>query len=87
MSASAWDDPQTSILLLEWRAAHIVRARAEHADDPDASTDQRVSRAVSEAFIAAQVGEMLASSPLKGDEARVVALLFKLVCLRLSLCQ
>lgn len=51
--------PTTSILLLEWRAALIVEKNARTVDDPDASINQRVAKAVTEAFIAAQIGEII----------------------------
>ena len=57
--SSQWDDPQMAITLLEQRAALMVRERALHLREPDASMDQRVSRAVTDAFVAAQVGEIV----------------------------
>lgn len=54
-----WDDSHSAILLLEWRAALSVRAYANHQQDPDASIDHRVSKAVTEAFVASQIGEMM----------------------------
>ena len=57
--SAKWDDPQTAITLLEQRAALMVRDRALHLREPDASMDQRVSRAVTDAFVAAQVGEII----------------------------
>lgn len=58
-SPLAWDDPQTSVALLEQRAAQIVQERAHRLSDPDASMDQRVSRAVTDAFVAVQVGKII----------------------------
>ena len=57
--AKEWANPQTAIEVLERRAACMVRERATHAADPDASSDQRVARAVTDAFVAAQVGEII----------------------------
>ncbi|KAL1943321.1 hypothetical protein VTO73DRAFT_4396 [Trametes versicolor] len=54
-SSTAWEDPHTAILLLEKRAAAMVQERAKHRDDPDASSDHRVARAVVDAFVAVQV--------------------------------
>ena len=47
-------DPKVLLDLLERRAAHSVRHLANNLNNPDASAYQRVSRAVSEAFVAAQ---------------------------------
>ncbi|KAI0354185.1 acyl-CoA oxidase [Trametes cingulata] len=58
-SSMIWTDPQTSILLLEQRAAAMVAERATHQNDPDASSDTRVARAVIDAFVAVQVGEII----------------------------
>lgn len=76
-----WDDPQTAILLLEWRAALSVKAYATHHEDSDASIDRRVSKAITEAFVASQVGEMLKTlqDKLPGREAQVLRRLFTLV--------
>ncbi|KAH9886690.1 acyl-CoA oxidase [Cubamyces lactineus] len=69
-----WADPQTSILLLERRAAAMVQDRARHAEDPDASSDQRVARAVTDAFVGAQVGEIIRDleKTVGGREASVL---------------
>lgn len=68
-----WSNPATSIHLLELRAAFLVQAHAQilleatksKAKDPngrvDASANQRISKAVTEAFVAARVGEMIDS--------------------------
>ncbi|GBE86858.1 Acyl-coenzyme A oxidase 3 [Sparassis crispa] len=77
-----WDDPNTVIALLEKRAARIVEARTLVVDC-DASMDQRVSRAATEAFVAVQVGKMIQSlrSHLAESEAAVLAKLFNLYLL------
>jgi len=54
-----WKDPATSILLLELRAALILQELAQNASETDASANQRVSKAVTESFVAARVGEMI----------------------------
>ncbi|KAI0830358.1 acyl-CoA oxidase [Trametes gibbosa] len=58
-STQAWKDPHTSILVLEKRAAAMVEERARHRDEPDASSDYRVARAVTEAFVSVQVGKII----------------------------
>lgn len=76
-----WDDPYTSILLLEWRAALIVQECARNLSSPDASVNQRVSKAVTEAFVAVQVGDIMKTLSLSGETKRYVQDLFKLVCI------
>ncbi|KAG9217778.1 hypothetical protein CCMSSC00406_0003533 [Pleurotus cornucopiae] len=80
--SSDWSVPETPILYLEWRAVKIVQELAHNANDTDASMNQRVSKAVTEAFIARQVGEMIktlnSKSGLKGRSAVVVAKLYLL---------
>ncbi|KAG5219747.1 oxidase [Salix suchowensis] len=80
--SSDWSVPETPILYLEWRAVKIVQELAHNANDTDASMNQRVSKAVTEAFIARQVGEMIkdlnSKSGLDGRSAVVVAKLYLL---------
>lgn len=73
-------DPATSILLLELRAARLVHEHAQNALETDASANQRVSRAVTESFVAPQVGgiiDSLSSMPVK--DRVVVSKVFLLV--------
>ncbi|KAF6750439.1 acyl-CoA oxidase [Ephemerocybe angulata] len=58
-SSEEWTNPTNTILLLEWRAALVVSDLAKNIKEPDAGVYQRVSKAVSEAFVARQVGEMI----------------------------
>ncbi len=76
-----WHDPQSVVSLLEKRAAATVQERAKHLHDPDASVDQRVSRAVTDAFVAAQVGDFVKSleETVGGKEAVVLRKLYNLV--------
>lgn len=90
LSESSWKDPATSILLLEWRAAFLVRAHSQTADEPDASVNQRVSKAVTEAFVASQVDKTIASLSLPARSAQPVHALYLLVshsCLRMYTAQ
>ncbi|KAI0673208.1 acyl-CoA oxidase [Trametes maxima] len=81
-TAGGWEDPKTAILILEKRAAAMVAERARHQGDPDASSDQRVARAVTDAFVAVQVGQIIHS--LEGHLGeRNVAVLKKLYLLHL----
>ncbi|EKM75391.1 hypothetical protein AGABI1DRAFT_79987 [Agaricus bisporus var. burnettii JB137-S8] len=78
-SDSEWQNPATAVLLLEWRAALLVRELAQHVDDLDASATQRTAGAVTEAFIAARVMEMIKELPVViGDKQRNVKILEKL---------
>ncbi|KAJ6529033.1 peroxisomal oxidase [Mycena vulgaris] len=74
LGPESWTQPATAILLLEWRAALLVHEIAQTIGAPDATATQRVSRAVTEAFVAAQVGEMIDAlgTALKPREAEVV---------------
>ncbi|KAJ7718945.1 peroxisomal oxidase [Mycena metata] len=90
LDSTSWSHPATAILLLEWRAALLVNESAQTLSEPDATLTQRVSRAVTEAFVAARVGEMIDSlkSALKQREAEVVGkvyLLYLLTTLESSL--
>ncbi|KAJ7653680.1 peroxisomal oxidase [Mycena polygramma] len=83
LSPSPWKQPGTAILLLEWRAALLVHETAQNLAEPDATATQRVSRAVTEAFVAARVGEMIdaLATTLKKHEAEVVRKLYILYLL------
>lgn len=58
-----------------------MKAYATYQQDPDSNVDRRVSKAVTEAFVASQVGEMLKTSEdkLPAREAQVLKKLFTLV--------
>jgi len=60
---TSWQDPATAIHLLEWRAALLVREYAQNIDELDAFAGQRVAKAVTEAFVAARVGDTIKSLP------------------------
>ena len=81
ISSINWSDWRTPISLLELRAARIVedRLEAHKQGEVDASADQRVSRAVTEAYVAAQIGEMIETVPLKEPSAGIVRSLLRLV--------
>ena len=79
LADSSWEDPVTSILLLEWRAAAIVHELTQNFSDPDASVIQRVSKAATEAYIAVQVGDIINNLALPHHETHVVRGLYRLV--------
>ena len=76
---SVWSEPLSCINLLQWRAARLVGTYQENAQVPDPMINQRVSRAVSEAFVADQVKDILANMSLKGRERQALTSLLMLV--------
>lgn len=54
VSPAPWTNTKALVSLLERRAAHVVQHLAQHVENPDAGANQRVSRAVTEAFVAAE---------------------------------
>ncbi|KAF8064384.1 peroxisomal oxidase [Lyophyllum atratum] len=78
---ASWQDPAFAIDLLEWRAALLVQEHAQTFEISDASVNQRVSKAVTEAFIAVQVGEIIANLVLPAPTREVVRSLYTLYLL------
>ncbi|KAF7965078.1 hypothetical protein HWV62_45767 [Athelia sp. TMB] len=78
LTAGAWKNSSTAVSLLEWRAALMVQDLARHAKGPDANANQRVSKAVTEAFVAAQVGLMSQELQLTEIDNRVIQDLYRL---------
>ena len=81
VALGGWTDPRTAVHLLELRALFMVREYAKNEADPDASAPQRVSRAVSEAFVAAQVEAFFQGlcSQLPNKDADIIKDLLTLV--------
>ena len=86
LSTTVWSDVAVLVQLLEWRAACIVQELARNPDAGDASVNQRVSKAVTEAFIATQVAELIASLSLPSAEREIVADVYRLVSLHWPEC-
>lgn len=83
LNDASWkQDPSLPVLLLEWRAALVVKDLAEHLADPDASVYQRVSKAVTDAFVATQISQMVQDLNLSTNETKAVRGLYQLVCLK-----
>jgi len=83
-TVKTWGDTEELALLLEFRAARVVAAHAQAVSggEPDAGASNRVSAAVTGAFVARQVAEMasnLASTGLGSKSATVLAKLYLLV--------
>ncbi|CAK5263611.1 unnamed protein product [Mycena citricolor] len=85
LGPESWSDPAISILLLEWRAARLVNEAALVAASPDPTTTQRVSKAVTEAFVAARIGEMIATLASESTVVRKVYNLYLLTTVESAL--
>ncbi|KIM82062.1 hypothetical protein PILCRDRAFT_820972 [Piloderma croceum F 1598] len=81
LTDASWKDPAVALLLLEWRAALVVQDLVRNQNKPDASANQRVSKAVSEAFVAAQVVKMIRELDLPAKDRHVVVELYRLYLL------
>jgi len=77
----SWKDTAFAALMLEWRAALIVQELARNLSNPDASAKQRVSKAVTEAFVATQVTQMVRELELADKDRGVVVDLYRLYLL------
>ncbi|KAG2344190.1 peroxisomal oxidase [Suillus weaverae] len=84
VTATTWHDVHSVVLLLEWRAALMVKnfTQTPASGDVDANVNQRLAKAVTEAFVAAQVGEMINNlAVLPSEDAKVVGCLYRLYLL------
>ena len=80
MSTTMWQDHAAIIHLLEWRAALAVQSAAQNLNHPDAGINHRLSKAIAEAFVATQVGDMVATlNELPHNERRALRDLYLLV--------
>ncbi|CAL1698461.1 unnamed protein product [Somion occarium] len=79
----SWTNPRDLVDLLERRALCLVQHHVEHINDADASADQRVSRAVTESFAAAQVLVFIKELPaaLAATDASIITDLLTLYLL------
>ncbi|KZT66801.1 acyl-CoA oxidase [Daedalea quercina L-15889] len=79
-----WRNPQQVVVLLEKRAAMMVRNRADEANF-DASMDSRVSKAAIDAYLAGRIHELIENMPhvLSIREAAIVGKLYTLTLLTL----
>lgn len=77
-----WKDPTSAVLLFEWRAALVVQDLALNQSRPDASANQRVSKAVVEAYVAVQVVQMIQEQELTGKDQSIVGDLYRLVSIQ-----
>ncbi|KAK1236046.1 hypothetical protein PQX77_000725 [Marasmius sp. AFHP31] len=84
LSDASWQDYGVLITLIEWRAALLVHEIAQTTDSPDATIYQRVSKAVTEAFVAGRVGEMISQleqPEMKARDTEVVKRVYSLYLL------
>ncbi|KAH0833857.1 acyl-CoA dehydrogenase/oxidase C-terminal [Lanmaoa asiatica] len=80
ISSTMWQDHAAIIHLLEWRAALAVQSAARNLDHPDAGINRRLSKAITEAFVATQVGDMVSDlNSLSQNEASALGDLYLLV--------
>lgn len=80
ISTTTWQDHAAIIHLLEWRAALSVQSAAQHLDHPDAGITHRLSKVITEAFVATQVGDMVSDlNQLSQKEASALGGLYLLV--------
>jgi len=81
VTATTWHDVSAVVLLLEWRAALMVKnfVQTQAKGEADANINQRLAKAVTEAFVAVQVGEMINRTTLPSEDAKVVGRLYRLV--------
>jgi len=59
ISKDDWQNPTVSVTLLERRAALMVHDHARKARTPDASANQRLSNAVTQAFVAKRIEDII----------------------------
>ncbi|OJA14153.1 hypothetical protein AZE42_09596 [Rhizopogon vesiculosus] len=84
VTASTWHDVSSVVFLLEWRAALMVKnfTQTQGKAEVDANINQRLAKAVTEAFVAVQVGEMINNlTTLPSEDANVVGRLYRLYLL------
>jgi acyl-CoA oxidase len=82
ISTAMWQDHAAIIHLLEWRAALAVQSAAQNLDHPDAGINRRLSKAITEAFVATQVGDMVSNlNQLSQNEASALGNLYLLYLL------
>ncbi|KAF8872784.1 acyl-CoA dehydrogenase/oxidase C-terminal [Mucidula mucida] len=81
LTHASWQNPETLILLLEWRAAVFAR----NINEEDAGVARRLSIAVTEAFIAVQVRELLKTHTVNASLMKSLYLLYLLSTIESSL--
>ncbi|KAG9308651.1 acyl-CoA dehydrogenase/oxidase C-terminal [Chiua virens] len=85
IKSTIWQDYLAIVNLLEWRAALAVQSTARNLDYPDAGINHRLAKAITEAFVAAQVGDMISNlNQLPHNEANALKDLYLLYLLTTS---
>jgi len=82
LATSTWHDIPAIVLLLERRAARMVKnfVQTQTKGGVDGNVNQRLARAVTEAFVVVLVGEMINNlTALPSQIPKVVGRLYKLV--------
>lgn len=80
ISADTWENPEALAGVLGWRAAALVRSPSLE-DDP--GFERRISKAVTEAFVANQVLDIIKIGEESGDSG-VLKAVYTLVCFLIS---
>ena len=80
INATTWQDHAAIAYLLEWRAALAVESAAQNLEHPDPGINRRLSKAVTDAFVATQVGTMVSDlNQLPQNEASALGDIYLLV--------
>lgn len=81
-TTTIWQNSNSIVHLLEWRAALVLSEVVRHVDDLDANANQRLSKAVTDAFVAVKIGEMITGlDVLPRREGDVIRALYHLYLL------
>ncbi|KAF9234860.1 peroxisomal oxidase [Melanogaster broomeanus] len=78
ISESTWQDSRAIMHLLEWRTALAVQNYAQTVDETDAGINQRLAKAITEALVVTQVGEIADLKTLPQSGARALGDLYHL---------
>ncbi|KAI6017882.1 acyl-CoA dehydrogenase/oxidase C-terminal [Pisolithus marmoratus] len=82
VDTTIWQNSNAIIYLLEWRAALVLKEFVRTLDELDASANQRLSKAVTDAFIAVRIGEMITGlDMLPRQEGDIIRALYHLYLL------
>lgn len=74
-----WQNPPAVIHLLEWRAALMLKSYVQNRDELDANANQRLSKAVTDAYVACRLGDVLEGLVLPDKERNAIGKLYHLV--------
>ncbi|KAI6099982.1 acyl-CoA dehydrogenase/oxidase C-terminal [Pisolithus croceorrhizus] len=82
METAIWQNSDSIVHLLEWRAALVLNEFVQTLDNLDANANQRLSKAVTDAFVAVRIGEMITGlDVLPRRESNIIRALYHLYLL------